>query len=92
MNIMYLQCILHKHSHECTQAIKLWCLGRNIFLPLFENFVYLEPSFYLIRQLKNTKDVTLEDNATKKWTEYIKQVCLHCASIVFLYFLPEFLF
>lgn len=72
MHIMYIQCILHKHIHECTQAIKLWCLARNIFLPLFKNFTYLESNFHLIRQLKNIKDMTLEGNATRKWTEYIK--------------------
>lgn len=66
MHILYTQCTLHKHIHECAQAGKLWCLARNIFLLLFENFAYLEQNFHLIRQLKNTKDMTLEDNATKK--------------------------
>lgn len=88
MHIMYIQCVLHKHIHECTQAIKLCCLARNIFLPLFENFAYLEPNFHLIRQLKNIKDTTLEDNATRKWTECIKWMWLHYASMFFLHFFP----
>lgn len=65
MHTMYIQCMLHRHIHECAQAAKLWYLARNIFLPLFENFAYLKQTFYLIRQLKNIKDMTLEDNATK---------------------------
>lgn len=65
MHTVYTQHILHKHIHECVQSITLWRLAKNIFLPLFENFAYLKQT-YLIRQLKNIKDTTLEDNATKR--------------------------
>lgn len=31
------------------------CLARNIFMPLFKNFAYLEQNFHAMKQLKTIK-------------------------------------
>lgn len=91
MYIIYIQCILHKHIHECAQAIKLRCLSRNIFLPLFEDFCIPRIEFSFNQAIKNIKDKTLEDNVTKK-VDRIKNelpsLCFH----TFLYFFSCILF
>lgn len=80
MHIMYTQCTLHKHVHECTQAIKLWCLARNTFLLSFKNFASLKQNFHLIRQLKNIKRYDIEQQCYKKVDRIYKMNLLSLCS------------
>lgn len=88
IHTMYTQCVLCRHIHECAQAIKLWCLARNIFLLVFENFAYQKQTCYLIRQLKNIKSMTLEDDAAKCEQNICKMNLLLLRFHIFPYFFP----
>lgn len=91
MHTMYTHCSLHEHIHEQVQALKLWSLARNTFLLLLENFASLEEHFHWIRQLKNRKGRTLEDNATKKANRIHQMNLLSLCSHIFLFFSPLWL-